>query len=354
MILIGNGFDLAHNLETSYQQFINWLCKKNNTAYNEHIKSSKDKFVVEGMITYTPPIDSVARAIPKQLINIKPVDGMILSEDETHWIVQTKYDNLFLKEIIRNYIKKSWVDIEEEYYKLLKNTINNHSSDYSIENLNKDFKKIQQILEEYLLSEKCGRNVTIIEGLQEAILDDSNNLNKILFLNFNYIDTHKIYIESILNCTLKFKREDLPSIHIHGELGQSSNPIIFGYGDENDSDYSKVKELGGKYLDNIKQIRYLDTDNYKLLDSFIESDDYQIFIMGHSCGKSDGTLLKMLFEHENCQSIKIFYHKKDGTDDFTDKYKNITRIFSKENVLRKKVIQKPCSIPLPQLIKGKR
>jgi len=351
IILIGNGFDLAHNLETSYQHFIDWIWKENNTAYNEHIKSSKDKLVIKDIIIYVPAFDTVY-PIPEQLINTKPVGDMILSENQEKWIVRIKYNNLFLKTITDRYKQADWVDIEEEYYRLLKNIINNQPSvgfeNYSVENLNRDFKKIQQEFEKYLF-EKCGHNVTIIKELQQEIVRDSDNLNKILFLNFNYINTEKIYIESILNCTSKFQQEDLPSIHIHGELGQSNNPIIFGYGDESDSNYSKIEELGGKYLDYIKQIRYLDTDNYKLLDGFVELDDYQIFIMGHSCGKSDRTLLKMLFEHENCQSIKIFrYQREDGTDDFTDKYKNITRIFSRKLVLRKIVVPKTGTILLPQ------
>ena len=42
---------------------------------------------------------------------------------------------------------------------------------------------------------------------------------------------------------------------------------------------------------------------------------YQIFIFGHSCGISDRTLLIMLFEHDNCASIKVFYHEKyEGKD----------------------------------------
>ncbi|MDR0538773.1 MAG: bacteriophage abortive infection AbiH family protein [Tannerellaceae bacterium] len=130
--------------------------------------------------------------------------------------------------------------------------------------------------------------------------------------------------------------ENRESIHIHGELNNPQNPIIFGYGDElierlNDNDY----------LENMKSIKYLETENYKSLLSFINTDDYQIFVIGHSCGISDRTLLNTLFEHDNCASIKVFYHKKsDGTDNYSDIIRNISRCFNDKVKMREKVVNK--------------
>lgn len=38
IILIGNGFDLAHNLPTRYEDFINWYW--DNIAYSFHLNHS--------------------------------------------------------------------------------------------------------------------------------------------------------------------------------------------------------------------------------------------------------------------------------------------------------------------------
>jgi hypothetical protein len=145
---------------------------------------------------------------------------------------------------------------------------------------------------------------------------------------------------------------------VFGELNNPENPIIFGYGDELDEDYQKILKNGeNRLLENIKSIKYGETYNYKRLLNFIELDDYQIFVMGHSCGNSDRTLLNTLFEHKNCHSIKIFYHEwqekdKDGKeirkDDFSDIYRNITRNFTNFADLRAKVVDKTNSKPLPQ------
>jgi hypothetical protein len=181
------------------------------------------------------------------------------------------------------------------------------------------------------------------------------------FLSFNYTNIETAYqlttIEEQLNNHdfNKYLKSDLwlamcrnrKIIHIHGELNNKKNPIIFGYGDEQDETHKEIEKLGGKYLDNVKTINYLKTPNYKNLLSFIESGYYQVFIMGHSCGLSDKTLLNTLFEHPNCVSIKPFYHiDSDGHNNYDDIIKNIYRCFSNKALMREKVVNLEYCKPL--------
>ncbi len=126
--------------------------------------------------------------------------------------------------------------------------------------------------------------------------------------------------------------------------------MIFGYGDELDDDYKAISKLDDNaYLKNIKSIRYLETDNYRRLLTFIDSAPFQIYIMGHSCGNSDRTLLNTLFEHRNCVSIKPFYHKReDGTDDYIEIVQNISRNFNDMQMMRDRVVNKRYCHPLAQ------
>jgi hypothetical protein len=172
--------------------------------------------------------------------------------------------------------------------------------------------------------------------------------DNILFLNFNYTRTASLYLG---------RNKYFPLNHIHGELHnpevfavKNNNPIIFGYGDEIDENYKKIAEQNdNEYLQNIKSIRYLETDNYRRLLTFIDSAPYQIYIMGHSCGNSDRTLLNTLFEHENCISIKPFYYKKtDGSDDYIDIVQNISRNFKNPTLMRDRVVNKTYCEALPQ------
>lgn len=163
--------------------------------------------------------------------------------------------------------------------------------------------------------------------------------DQLLFLNFNYTKTAKLYISNSSNFKLN---------HIHGELGNENNPVIFGYGDELDEDYKAISNLNDNdYLKNIKSIRYLETDNYRQLLRFIDSAPYQIYIMGHSCGNSDRTLLNTLFEHQNCVSIKPFYHQRaDGSDNYIEIIQNISRNFNNKQMMRDRVVNKTYCRPL--------
>lgn len=166
-----------------------------------------------------------------------------------------------------------------------------------------------------------------------------------LLLNFNYTNTEYYYKNPD-----KFDKETTTIInHIHGSLDhRDKNPMIFGFGDELDGDYKLLENLNeNKYLENIKSIRYLETANYKNLLEFINSDSFQIFIAGHSCGTSDRTLLNAMFEHPNCKSIKVFYHEiGENQDNYSDIVRNISRNFNNKTLMRDKVVNKTFCEPL--------
>ena len=171
------------------------------------------------------------------------------------------------------------------------------------------------------------------EGLKSKFIEEIKNGNgavcdefaypeRTLLLNFNYTKTADLYLPA---------NSDIPVNHIHGELDNEQNPVIFGYGDELDEDYKTISNLNdNSYLTNIKSIRYLETDNYRQLLQFIDTGPYQIYIMGHSCGNSDRTLLNTLFEHKNCVSIKPYYYEwtdEEGghSDNYIEIIQNISR-----------------------------
>ena len=97
----------------------------------------------------------------------------------------------------------------------------------------------------------------------------------------------------------------------------------------------------------MKSINYLESDNYRKMLDFIESAPFQVTVMGHSCGKSDRTLLNTLFEHRNCVSLKPYYYQKsDGTDNYIELVQNISRNFTDMKLMRDRVVVKPHTAPL--------
>lgn len=165
---------------------------------------------------------------------------------------------------------------------------------------------------------------------------------RLMLLNFNYTNTADLYIPIYESNDNWFQIN-----HIHGEL-ENPDSVIFGYGDELDDKYKDIVKLNNnEHLRNIKSVKYLETNNYRKMLDFIESAPYQIYIMGHSCGNSDRTLLNTLFEHKNCVSIKPFYYiKEDGTDNYLDLVQNISRNFTDMKLMRDRVVNKTYCEPL--------
>ena len=213
--------------------------------------------------------------------------------------------------------------------------------------LGADEQVIHEKIDHYGLTESlCINNVKRYKESVSAKSDYHNDYpqlfmlhDNIMLLNFNYTETANSY-----------RNKDVSVVnHIHGEL-QNPDGIIFGYGDELDDKYEKLKALNNnECLRNIKSIKYLESDNYRKVLEFIESAPFQALIMGHSCGNSDRTLLNTLFEHKNCISIKPYYHQKaDGSDNYLDIIQNISRNFTDMKLMRDRVVNKTYCEPLPQ------
>lgn len=175
-----------------------------------------------------------------------------------------------------------------------------------------------------------------------------------LWLNFNYTPTVDMYTK-VLNTDYYDYYGDNIQIQVHGRLDSKTNLVNFGFGDEMDDEYSNIeKKNDNEYLRFIKSFQYLQNSNYKKILEFINSQNFQVYIMGHSCGLSDRTLLNTIFEHENCKSIKIFFHEysklTDGEtrDNYTELLQNISRHFNDKQLMRRRIVEKDLCEPLPQ------
>lgn len=169
----------------------------------------------------------------------------------------------------------------------------------------------------------------------------------IMFLNFNYTDTIEKYINN--NTFITQKIHHTPAInYIHGK---ADNEIIFGFGDEIDTKYMNLENENDKeFLKFIKSFGYFNDKNYQNLIRFIDSGIFELYIWGHSCGLSDRTLLNMIFEHENCKSIKIYHHKRaDGSNNYVELTQEISRHFRDKLMMRKKIVPFDENHYLPQI-----
>lgn len=167
-------------------------------------------------------------------------------------------------------------------------------------------------------------------------------------LNFNYTSTVEEYFK---RSEYNLEPKPFKINYIHGKLNDKKNPIVFGFGDELDEEYKAIElEKTKGFFKFIKSFWYFRTANYHNLLRFIESQEYQVLILGHSCGLSDRTMLNMLFEHSNCKSIKIFYYENDeGYSNYNDLTLEISRHFKDKLKMRRVVVSGIYSSAMPQV-----
>lgn len=351
IVLIGNGFDLAHDLKTSYADFIYWYWKQRiRSLYEETSNVSKDP-----LCRLTKLQDGPWNVfVFSNACYLKNSDGKDIYEHLRNNPKDFKIEcTLFFERILKSIETKGWVDIENEYYSLLILSYDHDNNNYL--NLNNQLEYLREKLVAYLKlegSKIVKTNDSINDKIYRpifkreiALTNELHSVNKIyeetlpssiMLLSFNYTNTPKHYTS--VNSTINY---------IHGDI-YTPEDVIFGYGDELDTAYQKLRDLNiNETLRHIKSIRYLESDNYRKMLEFIESAPFQVCVMGHSCGNSDRTLLNTLFEHKNCVSIKPYYYKKvDGTDNYLELIQNISRNFTDMKLMRDRVVNKTYCEPL--------
>ena len=370
LVIIGNGFDMAHGLKTSYMDFINWYWNQRvNSFLNNHTNVSEDclcRLVIRNKEEYNNWYLFLYQNryfFYNTLSKERTFGSEDIQEIRQHPKVFSVECCPFFETILQSIETKGWVDIENDYYQTLKNSIDSPRCDYNVIELNKQLSFLQNKLVEYLktigTSElKNDLNGEIVEnfnpadfstegkkralrsiGLENYELAELSNKpykqqklrpKRTMLLSFNYTGTAKMYDGN--NIELNF---------IHGDLEHPEN-IIFGYGDELDKNYQDILDKNNnEFLRNVKSVKYLETRHYHELLEFLLSAPFQVLIMGHSCGNSDRTLLNTVFEHENCVSIKPFYRKwDDGRDNYLELVQNISRNFTNMKLFRDRVVNK--------------
>ena len=144
-----------------------------------------------------------------------------------------------------------------------------------------------------------------INGFFNPLMSDTKEeflpKDRLMFLNFNYTFSIQKLFE---RCYLPYK---YPENHIHGKLNDSES-VIFGFGFENDDDYLMLEKVNEKNLFTYcKRPRYTEYDNESELRSFMKKNSFEVYILGHSCGISDKTLLN---NRSTCHQGWFFYIKK--------------------------------------------
>lgn len=363
LILLGNGFDLAHGMKTGYNDFIKWYFKKClseaqiNEPYEDSLLYVKKLDYYFGMYSKTQ-IDDFIEFLYSIKLSVCEKEFF----DEKSLVGMNPYKITIKSELLRKLFDKcsynTWVEVENEFYEMLRKILHTkEGKEEELRKLNESLTRIIQELETYLseikspIFEKKYKEIFESEILREDIVSDfldSTIPDSTMILNFNYTSTVEEYIKGDFYYS---KIKKIKVNYIHGQLNKVENPVIFGFGDELDEDYNAMElEKTKGFMKYIKSFWYFKASNYHDLLRFIEADRFQIFILGHSCGLSDRTMLNLLFEHKNCESIKIYYYDNGkGYDNYEDLTYEISKHFKDKSKMRRVIVPKNRSFPMPQI-----
>lgn len=380
LVLIGNGYDIAAGIKTSYEDFLVDYFKSSlsritvaNSIYNDdliEIQNLNDNLNEKIFKSHLAAIKCIVTLLKSSILNINfkekarfKADGFKIQREK---IVVTIKSKLLQKLLF----KQNWRDIESFYFEELLLIFNNNEQSFmkfktddktndidkktkSIKELNKEFEELKEKLIDYII--KVSNDVIhskktpppssykkVNEDLNDETFDryfnndERKNTNKeikdIMLVNFNYTPTLG---QHHLHGSLKDER--IHGNHIHGTRDVRDS-IIFGYGDDSHPSYSKIEQCGNdEYLKNIKSFHYPKSRAYIDLMNFVEADQFEVQIIGHSLGLSDRVLLKSIFENHNCKLIKIYH--RGNKKDMIHKYMALSRHCDDKASMRRKILE---------------
>ena len=367
VIILGNGFDLAHGFPTKYSDFSKHLLE---VICENLLRGNKDNLISDSFLEFKKFVFTHDRGNNNN-VNHKKLfeltsklqendkEGVLKFLNSNLDIMSSIISNKFLSNLFAN-TYTNWFDIEGAFFdELIKvksdlvNYIKGVNASPSkrtsgelkrfvdikkaeLTTLNSELKEIKIALKKYLSTIELVANseindffVRVLQGKQPRVIH---------VLNFNYTNTINLYSEIFTKRGHSFE-----IINIHGNLNEE---IIFGYGNDNNNDFQTMLDLEvDEFLENLKPYEYLNKDIYSnfFKNTLSRMRQYDVIAIGHSLQQTDKTLLSGVFNRKECMSITLL---KRGDLPEIDKHNTfrklifaISRILNTENdELRLKVI----------------
>lgn len=365
ILVIGNGFDLAHELSTGYIDFLKWTVGQ----YYFFCCLKKQKAQI------TKSIEDISLKIPEN------VEGTDISYHVYHQeeIWNCINNNFWIEYFLPIYEdrkkngKDGWIDFESEISKVIQSLDDDMnlsiSTHFSLED------KIQRITNEFLNQEYIDWFAKrTYKELRDLLLDDLNKLIRALEVYLTeYVqkidikvtspdikdivkqintDTHTALPAKVIsfNYTNTFEKlydkgKSIEYDYIHGKADISntieSNNMVLGI-DEYLSDDRKNKDVefiafkkfyqrifkgtGCKYKEWVEEIR-----KSKGLFKNSNGERHNLYIFGHSLDVTDKDILRDLILNDNVHTT-IYYHNKDAMG---QQIANLVKVIGQDELIRR-------------------
>lgn len=378
ILIIGNGFDLYHNLPTRYTDFLiftnEWETFKNK--YESYLNPKTGKIEQSGYdptAQFLVPLGSYGVLTNESIIAFADY-AFCFEESHIQYLNEHLNSNVWLQFFkTTNYQKEGWIDFEKEietvlafvekyYNRILPNSVGKilstvlQSTECTLlntitayapapyKNLNtglitlfdiypEDLKKQKLALLESLKQELDILNKCLGIYLDEFVgrlkcstySEQIKELSEVYLLNFNYTYTYKTV----------YGGRKLSEIHyIHGCLGEEN--LVLGISDNftDNLDYVYFQ----KYFQRIQK-RTGNAYRHWLNETTNSIDDTSstVYIMGHSLDITDKGILQFFFLSHYVEKIVIFYHNQSS---YENEIINLVKMFGQDYIIEQTAVER--------------
>ena len=358
ILILGNGFDIAHDLPTRYGEFL--------------------KFTEVFLDTYC---DDMQEEDLKRVISNEDSLCMALFKEKEHYneYYNLVNDNRWIEYFVekQDELGDKWIDFETEMsnvIRLIDRDVNNYGLDADIRPIDDGLVDLmvtscENVAETYqslieILYNDLGRLiraleiylVIVSESLIPQRIPEISDLNPDVILNFNYTNIYEKVYGSRENCFTCY-------IHGYASMDNSiqSNNMVLGIDEYLDGDNSSIQLLFVQFKKYFQRLeKHLGADYLMLRDKIAEDWNHvpkesrekyhnilcypggcldrdvsafcsRITIFGHSMGKTDQDVLAPLICNDNVQTI-IYYYDQEA---YVSILQNMIQLIGKEELLRR-------------------
>lgn len=355
ILVIGNGFDLAHRLPTTYKDFLEFA-----SVFREY-DSVKGKFLLKFSDSYRGGIEEILKEFGKNLDNERKEE---LVKELRDLVRYNKWLNYFWK--INRY--GNWIDFEMEMSRIIQsldkvrkdrnNKIKNDIKPYNIRTALSYDEKVLNKASLYIRTEN-------LERIKQNVINDLNELTRCLEIYLcNYVGEKEIKLrlpdieEKSFDCVLSFNYTDtfekiydsedskIKYDYIHGKVNVNSDiekcNLILGIDEyledseeqQKDNEYIQFKKFyqriykktGCKYTDWIEEAGLFISEN-----NISSPEHNNVYILGHSMDVTDGDILSALVKMKNTKTT-VFYHNKEALGRLIC---NLVKIIGEKEVIKR-------------------
>lgn len=334
ILVLGNGFDVAHNLPTTYRDFI--LCCK--ALFNNSLIKGKDVIdndIVRSVVEKAKKDDKydLIKKYPFEILECAICENKFKRDLSTctnlhECDVVRKYkemrretiDALFVKYFFEKITEIQWCDIEhdiESCIDKIEQLVTQEGKEFFVHKQN------SMLLTDFDLNDviRNEKNISLdsIKFIRPEIINSViHNLSLLLKQYLLWINNNKLFnimekfnlselkIEGIINFnyTSTYQRiydNSIKCCYIHGSV---ESDIVLG---------GRNKSIKEKYplLDKEFQRLFYSTSS-EYVDWLSNNKENIIYIIGHSLDIIDGDVLRFILNHENVEKVIIYYHNEES------------------------------------------